>query len=138
MEPPSLPDELGHEAGGVNIVLFSQPDCAFCHVVREHYLRPLAASRSAGLRIVEVPLDSTRTLVGWGGQRVTHTEFARMHGARFAPTVMFLSALGRELAPPIVGLSRDFFGAYLDARIAQALVVAHRDAGAGHEEPSRK
>jgi hypothetical protein len=51
---------------------------------------------------------------------------------------MFLSALGRELAPPIVGLSRDFFGAYLDARIAQALVVAHRDAGAGHEAPSRK
>ena len=48
------------------------------------------------------------------------TEFARSLGVRFAPTVMFFDAQGRELAPAIVGLSHDFLGAYLDARIHSA------------------
>ena len=122
-----LPDALGRQAGTVTVVLFSQEGCAFCTVAREHYLRPLAATRPAGLVIAEVELGRTgtrtrtRTLLDWQGQRRTHAEFARAHGVRFAPTVMFFDAQGRELATPIVGLSHDFFGAYLDTRIASAL-----------------
>jgi thioredoxin-related protein len=116
-----LPDALGRQAGSVTVVLFSQQGCAFCTVAREHYLRPLAATRPAGVVIAEVELGRTRSMLDWQGQRRTHTEFARVHGVRFAPTVMFFDAQGRELAPSIVGLSHDFFGAYLDARIASAL-----------------
>ena len=48
---------------------------------------------------------------------MTEAEFARERGAKFAPTVMFFGTAGESLAPTIVGLSRDFFGAYLDERI---------------------
>jgi thioredoxin-related protein len=116
-----LPDTLGRQTGTVTVALFSQEGCAFCTIAREHYLRPLAATRPAGVVIAEVELGRTRTLIDWQGQRRTHAEFARAHGVRFAPTVMFFDAQGRELAPAIVGLSHDFFGAYLDARIASAL-----------------
>ena len=125
-----LPDALGRRTGTVTVTLFSQAGCAFCVVAREHYLRPLAASRPAGVVVAEVELGRTRTLLDWQGQRRTHTEFARAHGVRFAPTVMFFDAQGRELAPSIVGLSHDFFGAYLDARIASAQ-AALRGAPAG-------
>ena len=46
--------------------------------------------------------------------------FARECKARFAPTVMFFGPTGEVLAEPIVGLSRDFFGAYLEQRIQMA------------------
>jgi hypothetical protein len=126
----SLPDELGRAPGVVTVALFSQVDCEFCLEVREHYLRPLAATRPEGLVIAEIELGNTRALVGWRSLRTTHADFARAHGVRFAPTVMFFNAQGRELAPAIVGLSRDFFGAYLEARIAQARAAARHEAGA--------
>ena len=37
---------------------------------------------------------------------------------------MFFGARGQTLAEPIVGMSRDFFGGYLDERIAAALQAA--------------
>lgn len=115
-----LPDALGRATGTLTVVLFSQEGCAYCTTAREHYLRPMAATRPAGVVIAEVELGRTRTLLDWQAQRRTHAEFARAHGVQFAPTVMFFDPRGRELAPAIVGLSHDFFGAYLDARIASA------------------
>ena len=57
----------------------------------------------------------------WRGRLVSQGEFAKASGARFAPTVMFFDASGRSLADPIVGLSKDFFGIYLEQRIATAV-----------------
>jgi hypothetical protein len=104
----------------LTVVLFSQDGCVYCATAREHYLRPLAATRPAGLVVAEVELGRPRVLLDWRGERRSHAAFARAHGVRFAPTVMFFDPQGRELAPAIVGLSHDFFGAYLDARIASA------------------
>lgn len=120
-DPPSpLPDTLGRAAGTLTVVLFSQEGCAYCATAREHYLRPLAATRPAGLVIAEIELGQSRTLLDWRGERRTHAAFAQAHRVRFAPTVMFFDPQGAELAPAIVGLSHDFFGAYLDARITSA------------------
>jgi hypothetical protein len=115
-----LPDVLGHRPGVVTVLLFSQDGCAFCAIAREHYLRPLAATRPSDLAIAEVELGSPRLLVDWRNARRSHAEFARELRVKFAPTVMFLDAQGRELAPAIVGLSHDFFGAYLEAGISRA------------------
>lgn len=115
-----LPDVLGRRAGVLTVLLFSQDGCPYCAIARTNYLRPLAESRPSGLVIAEVELGSRRMLADWNGAQRTHAEFARAHNVRLAPTVMFLDAQGRELAPAIVGLSHDFFGAYLDARIATA------------------
>lgn len=119
----TLPDELGRKPGVLTVVLFSQEGCAFCRIERENYLRPLAATRPANLVIAEVELGKDRPLLDWQGTRRSHADFAKSHGVRFAPTVMFFDPQGRELAPAIVGLSNDFFGAYLDARIASAQAV---------------
>lgn len=132
--PAPLPDVLGRAAGTLTVLLFSQEGCTYCNTVREHYLRPLAITRPAGMVIAEVELGRPRVLLGWRGERRTHTAFARAHGVRFAPTVMFFDPQGRELAPAIVGLSNDFFGAYLDARISSAQ-AALRSASASSAGP---
>ena len=122
----TLSDVLGTESRRVNVVLFSQPGCEFCAEEREHYLKPLAAERRRELNIVEVDIEATKRMRDWRGRSVTQSDFAAASGARFAPTVMFLDASGKSLAEPIVGLSRDFFGVYLDQRIAAAIRAAAR------------
>ena len=101
----------------MTVALFSQRQCALCEAVREHYLKPMMAGRRAGITFAEFELNGTRRVASWAGRSMTEAEFARERKAKFAPTVMFLGTAGEELAPPIVGLSRDFFGAYLDQRI---------------------
>lgn len=119
-----LPAVLGVDPGTVTVVLFSQAHCEFCQEVREHYLKPMIASHPPRITVAEVELDSTRELRDWTHAELTQAAFARAHGARFAPTLMFFGAQGEVLAPPIVGLSRDFFGGYLNERIGTALRAA--------------
>ncbi|KNZ33432.1 MAG: hypothetical protein AD742_05875 [Methylibium sp. NZG] len=131
-----LPDVLGRRPGTLTVLMFSQDGCAFCAVAREHYLRPLAATRPAGVVIAEVELGRARLLTDWQGARRSHAEFARSHKVRFAPTVMFFDGDGRELAPAIVGLSHDFFGAYLDAGIQAAQAALRARTPAAPPSPS--
>lgn len=128
---PLLPAVLASEPFSVSVVLFSQPACEFCEEARVHYLLPLIASGRSHVFVGEVRLDGRRIVAGAGSDSVSEADFARRHDVRFAPTLLFLGARGGELAPRIVGLSRDYFGAYLDARLATALLAAdpaHPDA----------
>lgn len=119
---------LGVEAGWVTVVLFSQPDCEFCAEVREHYLQPLLAARRQRITVAEAGIESTGLIRDWGRRDLAQRDFARERGVRFAPTVMFFDARGRSVAEPIVGLSKDFFGAYLDQRLQIALRASPREA----------
>lgn len=120
-EPAPLPSALDRGNGQVNVLLFSQPQCEFCFEVRERYLKPLAASRRPRIHVAEASIVELTPIRDWSGRSVSQLSFARASGARFAPTVMFVDGHGRSLAEPIVGLSRDFFGAYLEQRLVTAL-----------------
>ena len=115
-----LPELLAFETGWMTIALFSQRDCKFCEEVRENYLRPMVRSRRPRIAAAEFELNGTRRIRDWTERGTTEAEFAREHKARFAPTLMFFGPTGEVLAEPIVGLSRDFFGAYLEQRIQTA------------------
>ncbi len=117
-----------HEAppGDIVVLLFSQVDCEFCAEIREHYLKPLIAERRAGIAVAESRIDADWAIRDWQGRPTTQRLFAASQDVRFAPTVMFFDASGRSLAPPIVGLSSDFFGSYLEQRIAVALAAARK------------
>ena len=122
------PLSASHEApaGGIVVLLFSQVDCEFCAEIREHYLRPLLAERRAGVAVAESRIDADWAIRDWQGRPTTQRLFAASQDVRFAPTVMFFDASGRSLASPIVGLSSDFFGGYLEQRIATALAAARK------------
>jgi hypothetical protein len=119
----SLPDELAAalRRGGPLVVMVSLEGCAYCHIVREQYLAPLARE---GLAVVQVDWRSKEPLQGFSGL-LTHDEQVRAWKVRIAPTLLFLGAGGREVAPRLVGMSSaDFYGAYLDARLEQARKAA--------------
>ncbi len=101
------------------ILLISLPGCPYCELVRRNYL---LAALADGLPVWQINMkDQQRPLVGFDGNFSHAAEQITRWKVRLAPTVLFLSAHGQALAQPLVGIaSVDFYGAYLDERIATA------------------
>ena len=100
------------------VIMVSLRGCPYCKLVRESYLLPL---RAQGQPVVQIEIDDALALVDVRGQPSTHADVARALGARLAPTVYFLGRHGRQAARPLVGVANaDFYGAYLDERVAAA------------------
>lgn len=101
------------------VVMVSLDGCAYCKVVREQHLLPLRGNDSQPM--VQVDMRSQKPVIDLGGQRRTHDELVRAWGVDAAPTVLFLGPGGREIAQRLRGASiPDFYGAYLEERIATA------------------
>ncbi|MHB1121836.1 MAG: thioredoxin domain-containing protein [Ramlibacter sp.] len=100
------------------VVMVSTEGCAWCKLVRDHYLAPLR--RDQGLQAVQLDLGSRVGLVDFDGAASTHDELLRRWQVQVAPTLLFFGKGGREVAPRLVGVASDFYGAYLDQRLATA------------------
>lgn len=102
------------------VLLVSLPGCPYCEVVRRNYLLP--ARNEAGLQAWQLNItDRTTPLVGFDGKATTAAAQIAEWKAGFTPTVLFLGPVGQEIAERLVGLaSLDFYGAYLDERLATA------------------
>lgn len=108
------------------VLFFSLAGCAYCEALRRDQLRHVHARREQlGVRVVELRLDDARPIAGVEPPR-SPRDIASALQVRIAPTVLFLDG-GREIAERLVGYaSPDFYGAYLDDRIAQARAAAAR------------
>lgn len=102
------------------VVMTSLEGCPYCAIVRGHYLLPMR--REGKVHAVELDvMDRKGNLQGFDGQMTTPAEQARAWKARFTPTVLFFGPDGRELAERLVGVAvPDFYGEYLEARLAEA------------------
>ena len=100
------------------VVMVSLHGCPWCKLVRESYLAPMHAEE--GLPVVQVDIGSAQRTESVDGLPTTHDALVRAWGVKLAPTLLFLGAGGREVAPRLVGGSPDFYSAYLDQRLAQA------------------
>jgi thioredoxin-related protein len=102
------------------IVLVSLDNCPFCKISRENYLIPLGREQS--LQVVQVNLGHATAIVDAQGKRTTQAELIKSWQIVATPTILFLGQNGKELAPRLVGGSTsDFYGAYLQERVDQAI-----------------
>jgi hypothetical protein len=100
------------------VVMASLHGCPFCAQVRDHHLGPLRAS---GQAVVQLDMQDARPVRDFAGVATTHGKLLRDWGVSVAPTVLFFGRDGREVAQRLAGASiPDFYGAYLDERLAQA------------------
>ncbi len=100
------------------IVLVSLRDCVYCGPIRQRELAPLV--RSGKYEVREISMDSTAPVREFDGSTTTGVAWARAHGVKVSPTVLFLDTSGRPVADPLIGAGLpDFYGAYLDDAIAQ-------------------
>ncbi|VVD69106.1 thioredoxin [Pandoraea terrigena] len=100
------------------IVLVSLHDCVYCGPIRQRELAPLV--RSGKYEVREIGMDSIAPVREFDGSTTTGVAWARAHGVKVSPTVLFLDTSGRPIADPLIGAGLpDFYGAYLDEAIAQ-------------------
>lgn len=109
---------LALHSGQPLVVLASTEGCAWCKLVRDNYLAPLR--RDQGVQAVQLDLGSRAGVVDFSGGAATHEELLRRWRVQVAPTLLFFGRDGREVAPRLVGMAPDFYGAYLDERLATA------------------
>lgn len=109
------------------VVLFSRTDCPWCEALRRDQMVHLARdARTRAIQVVEFDVADNRpfTAVGSGGPDFAAAKSGADLAVRLrigvTPTVVFLGPT-KELAERLIGYpSRDFYGAYLDERIASA------------------
>lgn len=106
------------------LVMFSQRGCPYCTVVEEEFLEPMMRSGDYQDKVImrRVMVDSFTPITDFDGQEVEANAFASRYRGYLTPTVVFLDARGRQLAPPVVGITTvDFYGGKLDAAIEESL-----------------
>ena len=87
-------------------------------MARESYLGPL---HKQGFPIVQVDMKSDLPVKGLKGQMQTHDQLVKQWRVSIAPTLIFLGPQGQELVDRMEGgYVPDFYGAYLEERIANA------------------
>lgn len=99
------------------VVMASLQGCPFCQIVRAHYLVPELA---AGLPVVQIDFRDARSVRDFDGTARTHDALIKAWRVSVAPTVLFFGRNGREVAERLTGGDSDFYGAYLEQRLAQA------------------
>ena len=106
------------------LLFFNRVGCPYCERALREYLTPMQRDPAYADRVLfrQVEIDKSKRLVDFGGRGTTHSEFAARYKIRLTPTIWFVDGDGKVLAEPIVGLPTiDFYGAYLDQRIADSL-----------------
>ena len=104
------------------LLFFTLAGCPFCERVRREYLGPMSLDPAEAARALyrEIPIEAT--LTGFDGTPLAARDLAATLGVKFFPTVVLVDGSGTPLAAPLVGFSvPDFYGAYLEDRIATAL-----------------
>jgi thioredoxin-related protein len=122
--PTSLQDELAQalKASQPLVLMVSLDGCPFCKIARENYLAPLV--REQGLRVVQINMQHKEAVKDVLGVNTTQEQLIAELGVTVAPTLIFYGPAGREIAERLVGIgSEDFYGAYLDQRVATARSV---------------
>ena len=121
--PPtvSLVDELraALAKGNPLVVMVSLEGCVFCKAVRGSHLVPLREQQ--GTDVVQMDMRTAQMTRDFKGKVVTHEQMVQSWGVRVAPTVLFFGPGGVEVAERLTGgYIPDFYGAYLDDRLAKA------------------
>ena len=100
------------------VVLFSRAHCGWCDKARREHLDAMATHSAGGALFRQIDVDSDAWLIDFSGQRTRHRTFARKHGAKMTPTLMFFGPDGQALADPIVGYRLpEFYGTLIEDAI---------------------
>ncbi|MDH5179210.1 MAG: thioredoxin fold domain-containing protein [Gammaproteobacteria bacterium] len=110
------------------LIMFSMDGCPYCVILRENYLLPMLRSGRYQNKVIirMVKVDDYRTLTDFEGKRVSPEDFPTRYKAYVMPTMIFVDANGKEIAPRLVGIGTEgFFAGDIDNAIDHAYARLH-------------
>lgn len=111
------------------VLLVSLPGCPWCELLRRNYLAPM---RAEGLPAFQITVNDRKlTVTNFQGASSNGADIAQAYQAQLTPTVLFLNAQGKEIAPRIAGVaSADLLGAQLDNALRTARELLRKNKAA--------
>ena len=106
------------------VLFFSSKHCEYCDLVRDGFLKHLLTDPAFMNKLLlrEIRIGSTRELLDFNRQSITHATFTEQRAIELVPTIQFTDGLGDILTEDIVGVTTlGFYGAYLERAIEQSL-----------------
>ncbi len=91
----------------VIMLLVSQADCPYCHVIKEEVIRPMILGgdfRDDSL-IREMFMDEGEKIVDFQGKTMDAADLAHGYGVFVTPTLLFLGPDGQELSKQMAGVN---------------------------------
>lgn len=121
----SLADSATKIGGSVQVLVlyFSDPDCAYCRRLENEVLLPMQRSGDYQHRVLlrQVHWRGPLVITDFDGKPLPAIELAARYDIHVSPTLVFVDASGREVAPRILGYNGEFFWHRLDRSIVKAL-----------------
>jgi pimeloyl-ACP methyl ester carboxylesterase len=115
---------IARESGQPIVVFVSEPDCSYCHSLRQQVLLPMirAGALAGKAHLREVSIDTGFRILDADGAETNGAAFAEMYDVFAAPTILFLAQDGSEIAERIVGISNiEMYEHYFQQRLNKAL-----------------
>ncbi|WP_456416133.1 thioredoxin family protein [Thiolapillus sp.] len=115
----------------VIMLLVSQEDCPYCHLIKEDVIRPmiLGGDFKDEILIRELFINEGETIVDFQGMEREAADFAHGYGVFVTPTLLFLGADGNELVQKMVGINTvEMYWYYLSESIRGAIDELKRKA----------
>lgn len=106
------------------VVMFEYDDCPWCEYVLTSEIEPTIRSQAFQSSVLfrRADISDTTEIPAFNGSPTSTSQLAKSLGISMSPTLVFLNADGKALAPALIGVSsRDFYGYYLEKRINDAL-----------------
>ncbi len=101
------------------IVMVGFASCPYCKLVRQNYMP--AVQNEHKLRVVEIDMYTDTPVRNFSGVGTTHRQIAKDWNIKTSPTLLFFGKEGHEVAKRLVGVSLNFYSAYLEERITEAV-----------------
>ncbi|WP_457674853.1 thioredoxin family protein [Thiolapillus sp.] len=118
---------LGQQARSerrVIMLLVSQADCPYCHLVKEEVIRPmiLGGDFRDEILIREMFMDEGEKVIDFRGREAEAADLAHGYGVFVTPTLLFLGPDGKELAKQMTGVNTiEMYYHYVAQSIRSAL-----------------
>jgi thioredoxin-related protein len=117
------------EQGIPILVEFSMVGCPFCEQVEEEILKPMLLSGLYENKVIirKLVIDYDESVTDFNGQKLSYEDFASRYRIDVVPTLVLMDGKGEALGLRMRGVTTiDFYGAYLDQAIDQALGLTSR------------
>ena len=108
------------------LIMYAAETCEYCERLEEEILGPMYQSGEFNNRAIirKVMIDGIENIRDFNGNMVDAENFAYKRGVEVTPTLQFVDASGKELAPEMIGYNTpEFYANYIENAIDKSRQV---------------
>jgi len=108
------------------LIMYAAETCEYCERLEDEILGPMYQSGEFNNRVIirKVMIDAIDNIRDFNGNFVDAENFAYKRGVEVTPTLQFVDASGKELAPEMIGYNTpEFYAKYIENAIDKSQQV---------------